>query len=257
MLIAVLHFEKAMRILGFLAIALNCLNLNGQTIHPPLEISHLTADCYVYTTYNDPGNGSLFPSNSMYVVTADGVVLIDTPWDSTQFQPLLDSIAARHQKKVIMCISTHFHADRTAGLEYYRHLGIKTYTTRRTDEFSKIRNEKRSEFIIDQDTTFHVSQLTFQTYYPGQGHSPDNIVVWLPKEKVLYGGCFVKSTEASGLGNLGDANPVEWVKSVKKVERKFRKPEFIIPGHQSWESKKPLNHTRRLLKIHLKTTQKS
>lgn len=225
--------------------------LPGQTNHPQLEISRLTGDCYVYTTYNDPGNGSLFPSNSMYIVTTDGVVLIDTPWDTTQFQPLLDSIAARHHKKVIMCISTHFHADRTAGLEYYRQQGIKTYTSRRTDEFSIIKNEKRSEFIMDQDTTFRIGQYTFQTYYPGQGHSPDNIVVWLPKEKVLYGGCFVKSTEASGLGNLGDANPAAWVKSVKRVERKFRKPKYIIPGHQSWASRKSLEYTLELLNKHL------
>jgi metallo-beta-lactamase class B len=89
----------------------------------------------------------------MYV-TSKGVVLFDTPWDSTQFQPLLDSIKMRHDKDVVLCISTHFHEDRTAGLEFYRRIGIKTYTTERTDKLSRERNEKRAEFLIYKDTVF-------------------------------------------------------------------------------------------------------
>ncbi len=74
-----------------------------------LTILHLTKDFYIYTTYGDAGNGNMFPANGMYLVTEKGAVLFDTPWDTTQFQPLLDSIKARHNKNVIMCISTHFH----------------------------------------------------------------------------------------------------------------------------------------------------
>lgn len=55
----------------------------------------------------------------MYLVAKDGVVLFDTPWDTTQFQPLLDSIKLKHDKNVIICIATHAHEDRTGGLEYY------------------------------------------------------------------------------------------------------------------------------------------
>ena len=153
-----------------------------QAPNQKLVISHLTGDFYIYTTYGSY-KGEPVPSNSMYMVTANGVVLFDTPWDSTQFQPLLDSIKIKHHKKVVMCISTHFHEDRTAGLEFYRRKGIKTYTTKQTDELSKIRNEKRAEFLIYKDSIFTVGQHKFQTYYGGQGHSPDNIVIWFDKKK--------------------------------------------------------------------------
>ena len=87
-----------------------------------------------------------------------------------------------------------FTEDRTAGLEFYRSKGIKTYTTKQTDELSKLRNEKRAEFLMYKDSIFAVGQYKFQTYYGGQGHSPDNIVIWFDKkEKILYGGCLVKS----------------------------------------------------------------
>lgn len=96
----------------------------------------------------------------------EGVLLLDTPWDSTQFQPLLDSIQSRHHQPVTMCISTHFHEDRTAGLEYYRRHGIKTYTTLLTDKLSQKTNKKRAEFLIEKDSIFNIGKYTFETYFP-------------------------------------------------------------------------------------------
>src|ERR1700739_54852 len=161
--------------------------LFGQKNDKGLLINHLTDSFYVYTTYGVVNN-SPFSANGMYLVTNNGVVLFDTPWDSTQFQPLLDSIKLKHDKNVVLCIATHFHSDRTAGLEYYRQQGIKTYTTVLTDELSKKNNKKRAEFLIAKDTVFNVGQYSFETYYPGQGHTADNIVIWFKKEKILYGG---------------------------------------------------------------------
>lgn len=220
---------------------------SGQTPGPALIISHLTGDFYVYTTFG-LYKGDPVPSNSMYLVTSDGVVLFDTPWDSTQFKPLLDSIRIKHGKKVIMCISTHFHADRTGGLEYYRSMGIRTYTSKRTDELSKERHEKRAEFLIYKDSVFRVGQHSFQTFYGGQGHSPDNIVIWFDKEKILYGGCLVKSTEADDLGYLSDANIKNWSATIINIQHTFKNPDYIIPGHGDWSSKESLTHTLDLIK---------
>jgi len=213
-----------------------------------LTITPLTKDFYIYTTWGDAGNGNMFPANSMYMVTKDGVVLFDTPWDTTQFQPLLDSIMLKHHERVVMCISTHFHEDRTAGLNYYRQKGVRTYTTKQMDFLSVQNHKPRAEFLIVNDTTFHVGQYTFETYYPGKGHSPDNIVIWFPKEQILYGGCFIKSTETNSIGNLSDANIDEWIKSVKRVQAKFKAPKYIIPGHQDWHSRRSLSHTLTILK---------
>ena len=100
----------------WLGLGLSSFFLSAQT-NSKLKFGQLTDNLYVYTT-QQLFSGTPFPSNSLYLVTAEGVVLIDTPWDKTQFQPLLDSIEKRHGKKVIMCLATHFHDDRTAGLEY-------------------------------------------------------------------------------------------------------------------------------------------
>lgn len=235
--------RKLASIIFFLAIVSNSF---GQSKNSPLQISHLTGDFYVYKTFHDY-KGTLISANAMYLVTDKGVVLFDAPWDKTQFQPLLDSIKAKHNKNVIMCFATHSHEDRAGGLEFYEKKGIKTYTIKLTDQILKKNNEKRAEFVIPNDTTFSVGKYRFEVFYPGKGHAPDNIVVWFGKEKILYGGCFIKSTEAKDLGYLGDADVKEWEKSIKKVQSKFKSPKYIITGHDDWTDLQSLNHTLKLV----------
>jgi metallo-beta-lactamase class B len=212
-----------------------------------LEIAHLTGDFYVYTTYNDFG-GKPFPSNGLYLLTSEGAVIIDTPWDTSQFQPLLDSIEKKHHRKPVLCIATHYHDDRTAGLEYFRSKGIKTYTSTQTAKLCKKHNEKQPEFTFAKDTVFTVGGYKIETLYPGKGHTKDNIVVWFAKDKILYGGCFIKSCESKGLGNLADADVKAWPKSIEKVMAKFPNPQFVIPGHQGWSDNNSLQYTLKLLR---------
>lgn len=222
----------------------------GQSKNSPLPISHLTGDFYVYKTFHNY-DGTLISANAMYVVTDKGVVLFDAPWDKTQFQPLLDSIKAKHNKDVIMLFGTHSHEDRAGGFDFYRKKGIKTYSGKLTDDILKSKNEPRAEFVIPNDTTFTVGQYKFEVYYPGKGHAPDNIVVWFGKDKILYGGCFIKSAEAKDLGYLGDADVKEWEKSIKKVQLKFKNPKYVIPGHDGGTTNKSIDYTLKLVKEYL------
>jgi len=210
-----------------------------------LKITHLQGDFYVFTTYNYYQNTRI-GANGMYVVTKAGVLMIDSPWDTTQFQPLLDSIYQRHQKKVIFCIATHFHEDRTGGLEYYSSRGIDTYTTRKTDSLSIRKGMKQAAHLLNNDTTFSIGGYTFETYYPGHGHAPDNIVIWFNHERILYGGCLVKSMDDNTLGNLGDADVQAYPTTLKNVLLKYKNPQYIIPGHNSWRNKRSLKHTLKM-----------
>jgi metallo-beta-lactamase class B len=216
-----------------------------QEIKNPLVITHLAGDFYIYTTYN-MYKGTPYPANGMYVVTNEGVLLIDTPWDSTQYQPLLDSIKQKHNKEVTLCIATHFHDDRTGGLEYYSQLGIPTYTTSRTDELSKEHGSKRAELLIENDTTFILGQYTFQTYHPGHGHTADNIIIWFENEQILYGGCLIKSYVDKNLGNLADADSSAYAQTIMNVQSRCPSPAFVIPGHNDWSTPASLPHTLRM-----------
>jgi metallo-beta-lactamase class B len=219
-----------------------CLNIVTGQADSSLKISRLAKDFYIYTTYNYY-KGNRISANGMYVITNEGVVLFDSPWDTTRFQPLLDSIKAKHNKNVVLCIATHFHEDRAGGLEYYDRQGISTYTTVKTSELGKKIKAKQARTLISADTTFSVGQYSFETYYPGPGHTNDNIVIWFKKERILYGGCLIKSIEDSSLGNLADANVSEYAHSLRNVMGKCREPRYIIPGHNDWKSRNAIKHT--------------
>lgn len=236
-----MQLKSLMGILMFLS-----FQLTGQSVSQKLSISPLTDSFYVFTTYQTY-QGTLFPSNGMYFLTTAGAVMIDSPWDTTQFQPLLDSIRHKHRAEVVLSIATHSHKDRTSALDFLKSKGIKTYTSLMTDQISKSTNEKRAEYVFVHDTLFRVGEQQFQTFYGGAGHTPDNIVIWFDQEKILYGGCLVKSVEAKDLGNLADANLVEWPGTIMKIQEKFKEPHYIIPGHQDWTSLSSLNHTLMLL----------
>ena len=207
-----------------------------------LTITHLTGNFYIYTTYNTYQDTKL-PANGMYLLTNNGAVLFDTPWDTTQFQPLLDSILYKHNKKVNICIATHWHSDRTEGLTYYKQQGIKTYTTVFTDSLCKKNNKKRAEYLMLNDTTFNIDDNSFETFYPGQGHTADNIIIWFSKEKILYGGCLIKGAAANDLGYLGDANLTEYANTLKRVDKKCVQPSYIIISHSNWNSLRSLKHS--------------
>jgi metallo-beta-lactamase class B len=214
---------------------------------PGLTISHLTGDFYVFTTYKAISSGP-YPANGLYLVTDKGVVMIDCAWDSTQFQPLLDSIYQRHQKMVVLCIATHFHDDRTAALDFLRQHGIATYSSALTYALCKQNHEPLAEHIFTRDTVFKMGNYSFSTFYPGEGHTRDNIVVWFPSDKILYGGCFVKSTEVNNLGNTADGNLSEWPHSIRRVIDRYPNSAFIVPGHEGWADLRSLQHTLYLLR---------
>lgn len=227
-------------LLGILSLTISAQNKYN------LKITHLTDNLYLYVSYGKYMN-TYYPANAMYMVTNKGIVLFDTPWAKRYYQPLLDSLWARHHQKVILCISTHFHDDRTGGLKYYNAKGIKTYTTATTDSLSTLHHNNRARFLLYQDSTFKVGQSSFSTYYPGPGHTLDNIVIWFPKQKVLYGGCLIKSVSDTSLGNLEDADVPQWANSLRRLQKKFPNPHFVIVGHNDWRDPNSIQHTLKLI----------
>ena len=232
-----------MRMLILLTLfGLSSLALQAQQQPAKLTITPLTDSFWVYTTY-DFYEGQPVPAHGLFVVTKAGVVMMDSPWDSTQCQPLLDSIWKRHQQPVVMCIATHWHGDKTNGLGYFNRQGIPTYTTVRTDRYSKEQGKNRASHLLLRDTSFSVGGVTFESYYPGPGHTDDNIVVWFKQQRVLYGGCLIKGAKDETLGYLGDANQQAYFHSLKRVKKKFKRPAYIIVAHSDWTDIRSLDHS--------------
>jgi metallo-beta-lactamase class B len=207
----------------------------GQNKVLKIKTTHLTGDIYVCTSYGILGDGSVFPANDMYIVTKNGIILVDTPWGEAETCQLMDTLWSRYHKKILLCISTHFHEDRVGGVDVLKKKGIKTYSSLLTQQLAKQRGEKQPEYAFTNDTTFNVDNVILRAYYPGAGHTKDNIVIWLPQSKVLFGGCLIKSLDATDIGNLADANLSAWPSSIANVKANFKGIKYVIPGHQGWQ----------------------
>jgi metallo-beta-lactamase class B len=212
-----------------------------------LRIRHLTGNLYTYTTWQ-PYEGGATPANGMYLVTKKGVVIIDTPWDTTQIKPLNDSIAHRHHQPVVMVIGTHWHGDRSGGFDTYKRIGIQTWSSQLTYNMCKENHKPLAAYTFTKDTTFHIGGYAFSTFYPGEGHTKDNIVIWFGKDKVLDGGCFIKGADATDLGYVAESNLKAWPESIDKVKKAFPDARYVIPGHQEGTSPAALDRTSELAK---------
>ena len=61
--------------------------------------------------------------------------------------------------------------------------------------------------------------------YLGRGHTAGNVVVFLPREKVVMTGDFL----TAGLSNMSESFPDEWVKSLDNL--KALDFDTVLPGH--------------------------
>jgi metallo-beta-lactamase class B len=146
------------------------------------------------------------------------------------------------KKKIILCIGTHFHADRIGGLSALKKINVPVISTPLTEKLAEEHHVPAPKGILPADSTFKIGDVTMECFYPGEGHTKDNIVVWFPRQKVLFGGCLVKSVEAADLGNLADANAIAYPKTIQMLMKKFPEAKYVIPGHQSWDAG-ALQHT--------------
>jgi glyoxylase-like metal-dependent hydrolase (beta-lactamase superfamily II) len=122
----------------------------------------------------------------------------------------------------------------------------------------KLNNREQASNELSTETVKLANGL-IEVFYPGPGHTQDNIVIWLAKTQTLFGGCFVKSLGSKTLGNTDDASIEDWPQSIKKVQDKYPYIKTIVPGHGKVGGKRLLNHTEQLalsVKTHSHTPHK-
>ena len=54
-----------------------------------------------------------------------------------------------------------------------------------------------------------------KVFYPGPGHTSDNITVGIDGTDIAFGGCLIKDSKAKSLGNLGDADTEHYAASAR------------------------------------------
>ncbi len=211
-----------------------------------LKVKKLESGLWLHVSSKElPGMG-VVPSNGLLVVGPEGTLLIDTPWTPEQTERLLAWLRESQHSTVVDAIATHFHADRLGGISALPG-NVRIHVLPATSELAARQGTTFPATPLQPETSLLLAGEAVQTFYPGAGHTHDNIVVWLPQRHVLYGGCFVKSAHSADLGNVADADISSWRTSVQRVIERYPSATVVVPGHGDPGGTELLVHTRDLV----------
>ena len=209
-----------------------------------LKIKQLSDNVYQHISSQRVEPWGLVEATGLVVVNGTDAHLIDSPWTTQATKELIKWIDGKGLT-IKSAVVTHFHEDASNDLPLLNDLNIKTYATSLTNQ---LLTSKKKEAASNEISTnaFELVDGVMDVFYPGGGHSPDNIVVWMPQEKILFGGCFVRSLRAKSLGNTEDAVISEWSNSIQKVINRYSDIKLVVPGHGKIGDASLLTHTQKL-----------
>jgi len=219
-----------------------------QRIGQSVWVSRLAPGLWLHTTTAVIADDQhrYFPANGLILESDRGSVLIDTGYLQEHAEVLLTWSKRALRHPITQAVATHFHRDRTGGIPALEAIGIPTVAHPLTLELARSHGTPVPTAAADfvQDIARVSAQC--ELFFPGAGHTRDNIVAWLPRQRVLFGGCFLKSMTSADLGYLADAVVADWAGSVRRLSARYSTPTITIPGHGS-VSGNPIGHTLALL----------
>jgi metallo-beta-lactamase class B len=216
-------------------------------ISEDIELIKLSEDIYVHISYADmPGYGRI-PSNGMIYLNKNEAFLFDTPITDSLTKDLYNWLSDSLKLKIVGFIPNHWHSDCMGGLRYLQKHGVDSYANEITIEIAKSKELPVPAHGFKDSLRLQLGNKQICCYYLGAAHTLDNIVVWIPSEKVLFAGCMVKSLNSSNLGNTVDGDLKSYPKTIDNLIKKFSTAKIVIPGHGQFGDVDLIKHTRELL----------
>jgi metallo-beta-lactamase class B len=216
-------------------------------ISDDIEVIKLSEKAYVHTSFFEVPHFGKIDTNGLIFVNGDEAFLFDTPWTNSQTETLIKWIENSLSASVSTFVAGHWHADNIGGLEYIHSKGIRSYANQMTIDLAEINGMPVPHYGFIDILELNLQDDKVYCQYFGGGHTADNIVIWIPSENILFGGCLVKDINSTNLGNLSDAKVEEWLPTIQKVMANFPTAEIIIPGHGKIGGKELFEHTIKLL----------
>ncbi|OZA06381.1 MAG: MBL fold metallo-hydrolase [Polynucleobacter sp. 24-46-87] len=207
-----------------------------------------------------------FISNAGFVITPKGVVVIDALGSPVLAQKLIKEISKLTNQKIIAVVVTHYHADHVYGLQEFKKIGAKVYAQGEGRNYLSSETAKqrliasRVDFApwvndqtkllpadtwIDKQLKLNIGGVEFFISRVGPAHAPEDLLVYIPSEEVLFAGDLVFRGRIPFVGN---ADSKGWLKALDEFER-FN-PKVVIPGHgpQSIDPIEDIRFTRDYLR---------
>jgi metallo-beta-lactamase class B len=216
----------------------------------PVEFSELADGVWLHTSYKSlPGVGP-FPSSGLIVRTDDGLLLVDTAWNDQQTQKIIEWAQGTLGAPIEALVVTHAHDDKMGGVGAVHERGVRTLALHLTNQAATARGlvPTRETLTLQEGEAIRVGGV--EVFYPGGGHTQDNVVVYVEDARVLFGGCLIRPGASGSLGNTADASVEHWDVAVESLQRRYGEARHVVPSHGPPGGIELLAHTIALVRAH-------
>jgi cyclase len=184
----------------------------------------LADNVYGYEDLRQPG----FTTVSLFVVGADGVLIVDGQGSVDATRKMLGEIAKVTPKPVKWYIVGSDHGDHTAGNSV-----LPADITYVVTPFSKQQMKLAAPAMTGDKQVINVGGIEVQALYLGRAHTGGDLVAYLPKQKILFmSEVFLNRVFPA----MRSAYPTEWISVIDK-SLKLDVDRFV-PGHGFIEAPK-------------------
>ncbi len=212
-----------------------------------LKIIPLSENSFIHVSYLQTETFGKVACNGLIYLNDGEAAVFDTPSDRKATLELINWLSETQHQKIKGLVINHFHIDAMGGIEEFSLKGIPTYGNKNTENLITSLDKRPSQ-VFEEALTLRVGQSEVHNRFFGEAHTVDNIVSYIPDEELLYGGCMIKSLQATK-GNLEDANVKDWSKTVEKIKEEFPNLKTVVPGHGSHGDTELLDYTISLFKL--------
>lgn len=214
-----------------------------------LEIVTVAEDVYALIgplTQRSPenlGNNATFG----FVVTADGVVLIDSGGSAKGAEQIEAAVRSITEKPIRVVINTGGQDHRWFGNAYFASKGAEVIAANAAIVDQKDRGEQQRQMMaaligkktlggtalayanrtFEDRLTLISGGTTLEIVHPAHAHTLGDTYVWLPKQRILFAGDIVFMDRLLGIGPQSSSRG--WLEAFRIMAQ--HNPMIIVPGH--------------------------
>lgn len=212
-----------------------------------VEFTRLSPTVWMHTSYMDFPKYGPFPANGLIVIDGDRGILIDSGWTDADAVAVLDWAEQHVGVAIDTALFTHSHIDKMGGVGAIRARGVATYALDISNQYAISEGLTPAENnlpLLERGESLLFGPV--EVYFPGPGHSADNIVVNIKNAGILFGGCLVRPTNSKLLGNTKDAIIDRWAEAIEAAGNAFPSSHIVVPTHGAPGGRELLDQTARL-----------
>ena len=217
-------------------------------ISPDLRLKPLAENVWIHVSDIPMPPWGKVSANGLAAIKAGRLVLIDTPWNDAQTAALVEWFRGHCEFRDIIVIVCHYHDDNLGGLGWVNRNRMDSCALEMTRKICREKGLPVPGQAIDEELRQEFLRTGIEIFYPGEGHTPDSICVYLPEEKILFGGCSVKALGNTTLGNTAEANLAAWPDTLRRMKAVFPQAKTVVPGHGEEGDLSLIDHTLTLFR---------